>query len=337
MSLLRLSEPMSLRGRRIFMTGGTGFVGRCLLDYFHETARAFGSEFEVTVLSRSPQAFLTLYPSYADHPWLRFVAGSLGHLPEPVAGRFTDVLHAAADTHSNTAPLAWLDQLVQGTRNVLDFAIASGAERFLLVSSGAAYGRVPDGVARLQEDAPFAPLTTDAESVYGQGKRLAEHLCVLYSQQHRLACVIARCFALISEHMPLHGPYAAGNFMRDALAGRDINIQSDGSSVRSYLHGRDAAHWLVNLMCRGESGQIYNVGSDEPVSILELAYAVAAQTRQPLDVRVLEAMSSGPRALYVPDVQKASQLGLHVETPLIQAIASTLQALGGANLTSSAA
>lgn len=337
MSSELLSDPTDLGGRRIFMTGGTGFVGRCLLDYFHESAVRWGADFEVTVLSRSPRDFLALHPGYRDQSWLCLQQGSLGCLPQSEVYRFTDVLHAAADTHSNTAPLAWLDQLVQGTRNVLDFAIASGAERFLLVSSGAAYGRVPEGVARLQEDAPFAPLTTDAESVYGQGKRLAEHLCVLYQQQYGMACVIARCFALISEHMPLQGPYAAGNFVRDALAGRNIDIQSDGSSVRSYLHGRDAAHWLVSLMRRGESGQIYNVGSDEPVSILELAHAVAAQTRQPLDVRVLGNMSSGPRALYVPDVQKASQLGLHVETPLIQSIATTLQALGGANLISSAA
>lgn len=224
----------------------------------------------------------------------------------------------------------WLDQLVQGTRNVLDFAVASGAERFLLVSSGAAYGPMPDGVDRLQEDAPFAPLTTDAKSVYGQGKRLAEHLCALYGQQHAMACVIARCFALISEHMPLDGPYAAGNFVRDALAGRDIDILGDGSSVRTYLHGRDAAHWLISLMRLGEPGQIYNVGSDAPVSILELARAVAVQVLPPPKVRVLRQTVPGPRATYVPDVEKASRLGLRVDTPLVEAIAGTMRALAEA-------
>lgn len=303
------------------MTGGTGFVGRCLLDYFQESARAHGPGFEVTVLSRSPQTFLERHPRHASQAWLRFETGSLDRLPGPEASRFTDVLHAAADTHSNTAPLAWLDQLVQGTRDVLDFAIASGAVRFLLVSSGAAYGPVPEGVARLREDAPFAPVTTDAMSVYGQGKRMAEHLCALYAHQHGLACVVARCFALISEHMPLDGPYAAGNFLRDALAGRDIEIQGDGSSVRTYLYGRDAAHWLISLMRQGESGQIYNVGSDAPVSILELARAVAAQASPPRDVRVLKQGVQGPRAIYVPDVEKAGRLGLKVETPLEEAIA----------------
>lgn len=332
MSSSRPSEPISLRGRRIFVTGGTGFVGRCLLDYFQDSATRWGTDFEVVVLSRSPQAFLDRHPLYAGRAWLRFATGSLDHLPAPEAGRFTDVLHAAADTHSAPAPLEWLDQLVQGTRRVLDFAVAAGAERFLLVSSGAAYGPAPDSVARFREDALFAPATTDPRSVYGQGKRLAEHLCVLYRQQYGLACVVARCFALISEHMPLDGPYAAGNFVRDALAGRDIEIQGDGSSMRTYLYGRDAAHWLVSLMCRGEPGQIYNVGSDASVSILELAWAVAAQASPPRDVRVLKQAAPGPRAMYVPDVEKAGRLGLQVDTPLVEAIAATMCALRGAAL-----
>lgn len=333
MSSSTRSEPLDLRGRRIFVTGGTGFVGRCLLDYFLESADTHSPAFEVTVLSRSSQeAFLSRHPRYAGHDWLRFYEGSLERLPTPEAGRFTDVLHAAADTHSSAEPLAWLDQLVQGTRNVLDFALACRAERFLLVSSGAAYGPVPEGIDRLSEDVTLAPSTTDARSVYGQGKRLAEHLCALYGQQYGLVCVMARCFALISEHMPLDGPYAAGNFVRDALAGLDLAILGDGSAVRTYLYGRDAAHWLVSLLRHGAPNEIYNVGSDVPVSILELAWAIAAQASPPLSVHVLKKAAPGHRAIYVPDVEKAGRLGLRVETPLAHAIAATLRALERAPL-----
>lgn len=321
-----LSEPVDLSGQRVFVTGGTGFVGRCLLDYFLESAQAHRAGFEVSVLTRSPQAFLTRYPKYAGHSWLRFEEGSLDCLPAPVSGRFTSVLHAAAQTHTDIPPLSWLDQLVQGTRHALEFAVASGAERFLLVSSGAAYGAMPEDLARLREDAPFAPVTLDVKSVYGQGKRMAEHLCALYGQQFGLACVIARCFALISEHMPMNGPYAAGNFVRDALAGKDIEVQGDGRAVRTYLYGRDAAHWLTRLMCDGQPGQIYNVGSDAAVSILELAQAVAAQVSPPVDVRVLKQAAPGPRGRYVPDVEKAGRLGLRVDTSLAEAIAATMRA-----------
>ena len=319
-----------MRGRKVFVTGGTGFVGRCLLDYFLESADTHGPDFEVTVLSRRPAEFMSLHPGYAGRRWLRFQEGSLEHLPVPTPGAFTDVLHAAADTHSSAEPLAWLDQLVQGTRRVLDFAVACGAERLLLVSSGAAYGPLPGGLDVFREDAALAPLTTDARSVYGQGKRLAEHLCALYGQQFGLSCVIARCFALLSEHMPLDGPYAAGNFLRDALAHRDLEVLGDGSTVRTYLHGRDAAHWLVSMLRHGEPGEIYNVGSDVPVSILELAQAVAAQASPPLGIRVLKTAASGRRATYLPSIEKAGRLGLRVETPLHEAIVTTLRALEGA-------
>ena len=321
------SEPVTLSGRRLFVTGGTGFLGRCLLDYFIEAADLHGPDFEVTVLSRRPAEFLASHPYYNGRAWLRFVEGDLGQLPPVHARLFTDVIHAAADTHSSAAPLAWLDQLVGGTRNVLDFAVANDVERLLFLSSGAAYGPQPPGVSALREDATLAPPTTDPHALYGQGKRFAEHLCTLYQQQFKLNCIVARCFAVLSEHMPLEGPYAAANFIRDALEGRDIQIRGDGSAVRTYIHGRDAAHWLVTLLRRGRAGEIYNVGSNVPVSILALAQAIAAQAALPVNVVIRNAVAPGPRAVYIPSIEKASQLGLRIETPLHDAIAATLHTL----------
>lgn len=329
MRLQRRSDPLDLRGRRIFMTGGTGFVGRCLLDYFVEVVGLHGAAPQVTVLSRTPERFLKRFPSYDGLSWLRFVQGDLNQLPEPTPHLFTDVLHAAADTHAVEKPLVWLDQLVQGTRSVLDFALACDAGRFLLVSSGATYGPLPQGVDQFREDSSFAPSTMDVQSLYGQGKRLAEHLCAIYGQQYGLECVIARCFAMISKHMPLDGPYAVGNFLRDALSGRDIEIYGDGSNVRTYLDGRDAAHWLVSLLRQGKAGEIYNVGSDVPVSIFELAQVVAAHASQPpLSVRILNKAPPGTSTIYVPAIEKAGRLGLRIDTSLDQAVAETLCALG---------
>ena len=176
----------------------------------------------------------------------------------------------------------------------------------------------------MREDASLAPPTTDPRALYGQGKRFAEHLCALYQQQFKLKCIIARCFAVLSEHIPLDGPYAAGNFIRDALEGRDIQIQGDGTAVRTYIHGRDVAHWLVNLLRRGRAGEIYNVGSDVPISILGLAQAIAEQAASPVDVVIQNAAAPGPNAVYVPSIEKAGQLGLRIETPLHDAIAATL-------------
>ena len=324
------SDPLDLQGRRIFMTGGTGIVGRSLLDYLIEGAARHGNAPQVTVLSRSPEQFLQRFPAYAGLPWLRLVQGALVQMPGAEPGAYTDVIHGAADTHSHEDPLSWMAQLVEGTRNVLEFARQGCVERMLFISSGAVYGLQPSDVGALREDHTFAPPTTDVRAVYGHGKRMAEHLCALYAASASPACVIARCFAIVSRHIPVDGPYALGNFMRDALVGRGIGICGDGRTVRSYIDGRDMAHWMFTLLRRGTSGEAYNVGSDRAVSTLELATAIrnVVNIDQPIEVHGLP--DANARSVYLPCIDKAGALGLSIETPLTDALAEVARALRAA-------
>lgn len=301
-----------LQGRKLFVTGGTGFVGRSMLDLFHILAGHVRAPFHVTVLSRDPAGFLARYPQYAHRPWLSLLTGSLSHWPS-VADCFTDVIHAAADTHPSGDDIAWMDQIVQGTRHALDFSLAVGAQRFLMVSSGAVYGTQPSELPQLCEDYPGAPDTTRVSSTYGQAKRLAEQLCTLYQHAHGLPCVIARCFAFGGPHLPHHGPYALGNFVRDALSSDtpEICVQGDGQAVRSYLDSEEMAVWLLTLLCQGQAGEAYNVGSDQAVNMLTLAQTVA-DVLAPGKAVAVKGLASAPmaRSLYVPCIAKAATLGL---------------------------
>jgi UDP-glucuronate decarboxylase len=313
-------------GARLFITGGTGFLGKALLAALRAPA-ASGDIAAITVLSRDPDAFLRRHPEFAKFPELAFVRGDVLNFDFP-DDLFSHVIHAATDVGAaSAAPLAYYDEIVNGTRRVLDFARVCCASRFLLTSSGAVYGVQPDGVDAIDEAAPQAPSTMDAASVYGQGKRAAEHLCRLYHAQHGLDCMVARCFAFVGDYLPLDGRYAIGNFIADALdpAKPAIIVQGDGTALRSYLHTADMADWLLTILRRGEACAPYNVGSDRAISIGALAHLVRDVLAPEKEVRILgTAKPDAARSRYVPAIARArADLGLAVRIDLEAAIRAT--------------
>ena len=121
----------------------------------------------------------------------------------------------------------------------------------------------------------------------------------------------------------------AGNFIRDALPVDVNHVRGSGTSSRSYLFGADLAGWLWMLLLRGDSCRAYNVGSDEALTIGDLARLVAACSALPRPVSVEFARTPIPGAVaerYAPDVARAAtELGLTVEIGLEEAIARTIQ------------
>jgi UDP-glucuronate decarboxylase len=314
----------------VFFTGGTGFFGRALLRSWHARS-CVGAPFpSVTVLTRSPDAFLAQYPEFRGLSWLRLHQGDICNpdtLPDGTA--FTHVLHAAADSTlgPQLTPLQRYDQIVNGTRNLLDFAVGCATERFLFISSGAVYGPQPAHLDRIPENWHGMPDPLDPANAYGVAKRAAEHLCALYNRTHRLHTVIARCFAFVGEDLPLDAHFAIGNFILNALRHDRIEVKGDGMPLRSYLDQRDLAEWLFTLLQKGESGCAYNVGSDQALSIAEIAHLVRDIVSPGKPVLIGgDARRNNGRNLYIPSIRRAKEeLGLTVRIPLDAAIRATAE------------
>jgi len=223
-----------------------------------------------------------------------------------------------------------LNTIIRGTERVLDFAATHGTSKLLLTSSGAVYGRQPSELMQLPEDFEGAPDVLDLASVYGEGKRVAEHLCALYAAESKLECKIARCFAFVGPHLALDAHFAIGNFIGDILQSKPIRIHGDGTPIRSYLYAADLALWLWSILFRGTSARPYNVGSDQPVSIFELAQEVAAALRPETRIEVLQnAVPGAPVLRYLPDTKRSlEELGLKQRIDLREAILRTARWYG---------
>ncbi len=315
------------RGESFFITGGTGFFGMWLLETFAAANETHGLGARAVVLSRNPEAFAARAPHLLGRGDLQFVRGSMCDFAIP-AGRFKYVVHAATETGAGAEAAARiLDASIDGTRRVLDLARRAGTEKLLLTSSGAVYGPQPAEITHVSERYLGAPDPLAIGSAYGEGKRLAEHLCVAAAKRHGFEAKIARCFAFVGPHLPLNGGYAIGNFMQDALAGREIEVKSDGTPRRSYLYAADLAVWLWTLLFKGAAGEAYNVGSEEDLSLKEIAETVCRIIPTARRVRVaLQSQLGAPAPRYVPSTRKAQDgLGLRARIPLVEAIRRTAE------------
>lgn len=315
-----------LRGQRLFITGGTGVFGAWLLESFAWANQALDLGAQAVVLTRDAEAFRRRMPHLTEKVAISFHPGDVRSFAFP-EGPFSHVIHAATTSSIHPERVAheeMLETILQGTRHTLAFARQAGARKLLFTSSGAVYGRHPRAQANISEDDRTGPDPMDPASAYDEGKRAAELLCALAYHAHGLETKVARCFAIVGPHVPLDMHFAIGNFLRDGLAGGPIKVGGDGTPYRSYLHTADLMVWLWTILTAGRPGRAYNVGSDQAVSIAELAQKVA--TLFQTQVQIARTPVPGqPAQRYVPSIQRArEELGLEPWISLDDAIARTV-------------
>ncbi|HEU5079589.1 MAG TPA: NAD-dependent epimerase/dehydratase family protein [Opitutaceae bacterium] len=327
-----------LRGKRVFITGGTGFFGCWLIEAILAANEKFRLCAELVVQSRDPEAFLSRNVHFARRPGLRWVKCGIFELTPAVvwsqlddAAAFDCVIHLVTEGNLSafaTDPIGAIDVIVGGTRAALEFARDAAAQRFLFTSSGSVYAKpMPLGVKETELSAPSAIDVNSSYAAAGNAKRQAELLCAAFAKQHGIHVIVARCFTFVGPYLPLDEKFAVGNFIRDALQAGEVVVRGDGTPVRSYMYGSDLAVWLLALLTRGRKGAAYNVGAKRPCTIGELAHEVANVSIPPLRVKILGAAELGRAPdVYVPSVELcAAELGLKEKVGLPEAIQRTLR------------
>lgn len=307
--------------KKIFVTGGTGFFGKALLRFCQESD--FYTNYSVYILSRNVEKFKSQCPKSIDLSKIIFVEGDILKPSTFPKNIFDFVIHAATDSTSglNLNHIDRSNQIVDGTKNILNWCKHSNLQRFLYVSSGGVYGTTSHPVFENQNTCPYI---SNIDNTYSISKLFSEHLCFLYSNKYNFSVSIARCFSFIGEDLPTNAHFAIGNFIGNILKGESIVINGDGSQVRSYMDQNDLANWLIKILLTGKNKEIYNVGSNEEISIKNLAKLIKNLSNSKVNIEIKNKKISGQssnRNFYVPNVSKAiNELNLKLNLSLSESL-----------------
>jgi len=257
----------------ISVTGGTGFLGTWLAEMVATLNDQFDLKITLDLYARNSLEWAKNHHLLANRADINLFSQDV-RSPFQFRAATNFVIHAAGIPNNRvhaSDPLRVIQTTVEGIQNTLDAASQlDNLNRFLNVSSGLVVGASKQGGALSESDC-FATPSGQLHLVYLDAKRTAESIAAVYRSQFRMPISTIRPFTFAGPYQALNRPWAINSFLGDALMGRDIRIHGDGSNLRSYLYGSDAAWWTLLALTGGVDGGIYNLGSSDVVSHIELA------------------------------------------------------------------
>ncbi|MDQ2974628.1 MAG: GDP-mannose 4,6-dehydratase [Acidobacteriota bacterium] len=296
---------------RVLITGGAGFIGSHLADAYLQRGD------EVLVIDDLSTGTIENIRHLKKNPRFHYTIDSVHN--QPVTAELVDqsdvIIHLAAAVGVKLiveSPVRTIETNVHGTEVVLALANKKN-KRVLIASTSEVYG--------LSTDVPFREdgnlvmgATTKGRWSYACSKAIDEFLALAYWREKKLPTTIVRLFNTVGPRQTGRYGMVIPTFVKQALAGRPITVYGDGKQTRCFGYVGDVVGALIKLMDHAESvGQVYNIGSNEEISIFQLAEKVKELASSdseivfmPYDEAYEEGFEDMPRR--VPDITKIDEL-----------------------------
>lgn len=296
---------------RVLITGGAGFIGSHLADAYLKRGD------EVLVIDDLSTGTIENIRHLKNNPRFHYTIDSVHN--QPVTAELVDqsdvIFHLAAAVGVKLiveSPVRTIETNVRGTETILALANKK-KKRVVVASTSEVYG--------LSADVPFREdgnlvmgATTKGRWSYACSKAIDEFLALAYWREKKLPTIIVRLFNTVGPRQTGRYGMVIPTFVKQALAGRPITVYGDGKQTRCFGYVGDVVGALIKLMDHSEAvGQVFNIGSNEEISIVKLAEKVRQLTGSnsqivfiPYDEAYEEGFEDMPRR--VPDISKVNKL-----------------------------
>jgi UDP-glucose 4-epimerase len=296
---------------RVLITGGAGFIGSHLSEAYLERGD------EVFIIDDLSTGSIQNIQHLKSDKRFHYVIDSVHN--QPVAAELVDqcdvVFHLAAAVGVKLiveSPVRTIETNVRGTEVILNLANKK-KKKVLVASTSEVYG-LSDQVPFREDGNLVMGATTKGRWSYACSKAIDEFLALAYWREKRLPTIVVRLFNTVGPRQTGQYGMVIPTFVRQALSGRPITVYGDGGQTRCFGYVGDVVSALVKLMDHPDAvGQVFNIGSNEEVSIMDLAKRVKELTESeseivciPYDEAYEEGFEDMPRR--VPDITKVNQM-----------------------------
>ncbi len=264
----------SLAGKRILITGATGLIGFNLVQFLLKDTGDGIQKPQVTVLVRNREKAERLFEGLEC---LSILEGSIRD-KILITEKQDYIIHGASITDSKAfveTPVDVIDTAYASTKNLLDYAVETGAESFIYLSSMEVYG-APEREDRIFENSSNNIDTMKVRGSYPESKRICESLCCSYYHQNDVSAKVIRLTQTFGTGVDESDTRVFAEFARSVRDGKDIILKTKGETKRQYLYTADAVSAILTVMLKGENGEAYNAANEGSFcSIYEMAHVFA--------------------------------------------------------------
>lgn len=274
-SLENIVNYVEESGKSFLVTGASGLIGSCIVDLLM-LANKKGKNNQIYALSRNSKKMEIKFREYLNSNCLHIIEQDICS-PLDDSLEFDYIIHCASNADPvNYAryPVETMKTNLLGGINILDYLKKHKKCKAELLSTFEVYGDLGKDFYSEQE-VGFLNFNL-IRACYPESKRVMETLARSYVDEYDVRIIIGRLPSVYGPTMAHDDSKAHAQFIRNAIAGKDIVLKSKGEQRRTYCYVLDAVAAILCVLFRGKNGEVYNISNEKSIlSIAELAQIIA--------------------------------------------------------------